>query len=309
MMRLITLLIAASCTLALCAENWPPASGKLRVIIDADAANEIDDQYALALALGRPDRLQIEGLVAAHYGDHGGRKGIDKSFEEIQRVLSKAGLTGKIPVKRGVDPIAYKDRPDSSDGIEFIIERAKSATPEDPIWLIMLGPATDGVVALLREPQIADRMIVLWHSRSAWPNQCLNFNAINDTKAARLLFDVKCRLVLFDTGTNLTIPPEESERRFAPLGPLGAYLQEIRHRSPHFISPKKGIFDLGDIAALLDTNCIKFEKVAAPRVEVSMRYNFDKKGPEIVRIHDVDKDTSFNLLEDALRRLQTQTSP
>ena len=34
------------------AAPWPPPSGGLRVIIDADTANEIDDQYALALALG-----------------------------------------------------------------------------------------------------------------------------------------------------------------------------------------------------------------------------------------------------------------
>ncbi len=39
----------------------------LRVVIDTDTANEIDDQFALTWALLSPDRLQIEALYAAPY--------------------------------------------------------------------------------------------------------------------------------------------------------------------------------------------------------------------------------------------------
>jgi hypothetical protein len=285
------------------AAPWPPPAGRLRVIIDTDAANEIDDQYALALVLGNPDRFAVEGIVAAHFGDAGGHGGIDKSVEETHRVLDKAGLAGRVPVKRGADPIEYLDRPGTSEGVDFIIEAARTATPEQPLWLVMLGPATDGALALLREPKIADRVIMFWHGRSAWPNECLNFNAVNDPKAARLMFSLKCRLVLFDTGTFLTIPPEESEKRFGPLGPLGSYLHEIRGRRPEFRSPKKGVFDLGDIAALVDPACVKFERVEAPTVRQNMRYDFGNPRGPIVRVHDVDRDRSFDLLEEALRRL------
>jgi len=45
---------------------------------------------------------------------------------------------------------------------------------------------------------------------------------------------------------------EETERRFAPLGPLGIHLHEIRRRNPNLTLPTKGMFDLGDIAALID---------------------------------------------------------
>ena len=50
----------------------PPPAGALKVVIDADVANEIDDQYAIALALGMPQGFTIEGFVAAHFGDAGG---------------------------------------------------------------------------------------------------------------------------------------------------------------------------------------------------------------------------------------------
>src|ERR1700679_3379757 len=61
------------CAAALAAERpiapWPPPPGPLRLIIDTDTGNEIDDQYALALALGSPARLHLEGIDAANFGE------------------------------------------------------------------------------------------------------------------------------------------------------------------------------------------------------------------------------------------------
>lgn len=42
-------------------------SGKMRLIIDTDTHNEIDDQFALAWALLSQDRLEIEGVLAEPY--------------------------------------------------------------------------------------------------------------------------------------------------------------------------------------------------------------------------------------------------
>jgi len=288
---------------------WPPPEGQIRVIIDADMNNEIDDQYALALALGNPDRLKIEGVIAAHYGKNGEPDGIEKSFAETGRVLERAGLAGKFPVLRGINRLRDEYATPTSDGVEFIIAQARSATPEKPLWLILLGPATDGAAALLRDPSIADRIIIFWHSRSSWPKQCGNFNAKNDRLAAQLLFSLNCRLVLFDTGENLTIPMEESARRFGSLGPLGAYLQEIRLRSPRWQSPKKGVFDLGDIAAFLDVNCVEFERTLAPLVRDDFSYDFSTPQKEIVRIHKVNRERSFVLLEESLHRIEKTAPP
>ena len=282
---------------------WPPPPGPLRVIIDTDAANEIDDLYALALALGSPQRIHLEGIVAAHFGDAGGWRGIDKSLASVEQVLAKAGMTGKIPVKRGADPIQYRDRMPWSDGVDFIIERAMQATPADPLWLVLIGPATDAVAALTKEPRIIDRMVVFWHGRTQWPLRCWNFNAYNDIKAARFIFDIQCRFVLFDTGTYLTAPMEETGRRYSPLGPLGAYLHEFRKTKPAFQSPKKGFFDLGDIAAIVDPACARWEVTAAPAVDQDLRYDFTQKRGDIVRIYHVERDRTFDLLEQSLRRL------
>jgi inosine-uridine nucleoside N-ribohydrolase len=41
-----------------------PPTGPVRLLIDTDTANEIDDQFAIAWALFRPDRLKIEAITA-----------------------------------------------------------------------------------------------------------------------------------------------------------------------------------------------------------------------------------------------------
>ena len=156
---------------------WPPPAGQLRLIVDSDTANEIDDQYALSLVLGSPDRFRLEGIIAAHFGDTGGASGIDKSYQEIQQVLEKAGMLGRFPVKRGSNPLAYRDQKIRAEGVDFIIEKAHSATPENPIWLVLIGPATDAAAALLKDPGIADRIVIFWHGRTA-PFQTIRCSAL-----------------------------------------------------------------------------------------------------------------------------------
>jgi purine nucleosidase len=282
---------------------WPIQTQRISVIIDTDAGAEIDDQYALALALGFPERLEIEGIVAAHFGDYGGPAGIERSYEEIQRVLEKAGRVGRFPVLRGSEPFTFRDRAPTSEGVRFIIEKARQATPENPLWLVMLGPATDGVAALMLEPAIADRLVLFWHGRTQWPARCWNYNVFNDIKAARLLFEQPSRLVVFDTGTHLTISHEETARRFKPLGALGAYLHAIRDRHRHFLQSGKSMFDVGDIAALINPATVRWEQTEAPTVDHDLRYNFSKKNGHITRIYHVERDLSFDLLEAALKNL------
>jgi hypothetical protein len=45
-------------------ERLAPPRGRVRVVIDTDTANEIDDQFALAWALLRPDKLDVVAVTA-----------------------------------------------------------------------------------------------------------------------------------------------------------------------------------------------------------------------------------------------------
>ena len=42
----------------------PPSGGPVRLLIDTDTANEIDDQYAVAWALLSPEKMTVEAVTA-----------------------------------------------------------------------------------------------------------------------------------------------------------------------------------------------------------------------------------------------------
>ena len=83
----------------------PSADKKIRIIIDTDAKNEVDDQWAIALALLSSDRFEIEGFVAANFDNsHGGPESIDKSFDEIMLMLELQCVWGP---KSSHDPVSF----------------------------------------------------------------------------------------------------------------------------------------------------------------------------------------------------------
>ena len=282
----------------------PPKEQKLRVIIDTDARNEIDDIWAIALAVRSPDRFQIEGFVAANYDNEnpgGGPASITTSARVIETVLDKAGLAGKIPIKHGSSPLRYQFEPSESEGVDFIIEKALASTPENPLWVIGLGASTDIASAYLKEPRIAERIIVFWHFRTEWPKRCWNFNVIGDVRAARTVFHSDLSFVLFDTGTHLTCPMEQSER-WRTYGELGKYLHDFRLENKWYQNPNKGFYDLGDIAALVEPSVATWEVVDCPEVSWDLAYQFKGTKGKILRCGAIDRDKTFALFEQRLRQ-------
>jgi inosine-uridine nucleoside N-ribohydrolase len=274
----------------------PPSDERIRVLIDTDAACEIDDLYAIALALASQDRFNIEGFVAAHYGDSGGSQGIENSVAAINTVLGKAGMAGRFPVKRGAPPFQYSAVPVESEGVDFIIERALATDEKAPLWIVSLGACTDVASAWLKRPEIARRVMIIWHGRTRyWPEKCWGFNVYNDLKAVRILFASDLPLILFDTGTYLTCPMPESEQRLKPAGDLGDYLHQFRQRRPDFQAPEKGFYDLGDVAALIEPGLVRWDVVQAPNVNWDMLYQPGQGRGRIVRIYEINRDATFEL--------------
>lgn len=285
----------------------PAKNEKIRVIIVSDATNEIDDIWAIALALLSPERFEIEGFVGSNY-DHThngiGPQSVDLSVKEIHTLMEKAGMKGKYPVYPGAHPMQYEFAPGTSKGVDFIVERALAGTPDNPLWIIGLGSATDLASAYLQEPAIKDRIVMFWHGRTeaTWPHRAHNYNVKGDMHAARMLFHAPFPLVLFDTGTHLSAGPlTESEANIKPHGDLGEYLYNYRLKNAYFQNPKKGYFDLGDIAVLIEPDLGTWEETVCPTVTPYMDYNWDKTNGKFLRCKYIDRDKTFQLLYGKLK--------
>jgi hypothetical protein len=78
---------------------FPPETKK-RVIVNTDAKNEADDQYAIVHAVLTPS-FDLHGIIPAHYGTRKSPKSLQESHDETVKLLRLMDLEGEVRVKDG----------------------------------------------------------------------------------------------------------------------------------------------------------------------------------------------------------------
>ena len=168
------------------------------MVLDTDAYNEIDDQFAIAYAIAA-EKLNLKALYAAPFDNPlstGPADGMEKSYQEILKLL---GLMGReMPVFRGSDAfMADEKTPVDSPAVHDLVQRAMQYTWENPLYVVAIGAITNIASALLVKPEIADRIVVVWlggHTLE-WPHNN-EFNLRQDVAAARVVYASGAPLVL-----------------------------------------------------------------------------------------------------------------
>ena len=184
-------------------KNLDLPKGKIDVILDTDAFNEIDDQFAISLLLKSEDRFSIKAITAAPFFNEKAQSpadGMEKSYNEILKLLSVAGkaeLNDK--VFRGSERYLENEKTFvPSDAADAIIEIAKGYSVENPLYVIGIGAITNIASALIKAPEIAEKIVVLWLGGNAvYSNDNYEFNIRQDVAAARVVMDSVCPFILF----------------------------------------------------------------------------------------------------------------
>ena len=168
------------------------------MVLDTDAYNEIDDQYAISYAIAA-EKLNLKALYAAPFDNplsSGPADGMEKSYQEIHNLLRLMGR--EMPVFRGSTAFLTDEKtPVDSPAVQDLIERAMSYTWENPLYVVAIGAITNIASALLVRPEIADRIVVVWlggHTLE-WPGNA-EFNLRQDVAAARVVYGSGAPLVL-----------------------------------------------------------------------------------------------------------------
>ena len=74
--------------------NLTTPKGKVDVVLDTDAYNEIDDQFAISYLIRYADRFLIKGICAAPFWNDKSvspADGMEKSYDEIMKLLTLLG--------------------------------------------------------------------------------------------------------------------------------------------------------------------------------------------------------------------------
>ncbi|GAB3400518.1 nucleoside hydrolase [Flindersiella endophytica] len=285
------------------------AAGQVDMVLDTDTYNEIDDQFALAYALLSPERIRLEAVYAAPFANpllSGPAEGMRLSYEEILRVLERVGRTHEGFVFEGSSSwlpghATAVDSPAADD----LITRAAARDGERPLYVVAIGAPTNVSSALLKAPEIAEKIVVVWlgGNPSYW-HPGAEYNVYQDMRASRVLLDCGVPLVhvpCVNVTEKLKTTLPEIDRHVRPYGTLGAYLAEIyeAHSDDHF-GRSKEIWDVGAIAWLVNPDWAPSVLVPSPVLNDNHAWSHDPSRHLVREIRDLDRDAIFR---DLFRKL------
>ena len=289
----------------------------LRVILDCDTANEIDDQFAIAYALGSPT-LDVRAVVSVHNMLIHGASSVARYQEEAERVVALCGRAADVPCLRGaIGPMERRDTPMPSEGLDFLI----AAANEGPLTIIATGPITDVASLLLIAPAVRENVRVIWlggfpdaATYARWRLGELNGRA--DIAAWRVLFTQPIALLQLPGWPGVAklvveYAPYTKELR-ALHRPVATYLANIcdawradRETLGYGPQTRKILWDVANVAAVINPTSVTVTPTATPALDAAGAHDIDRPGRTVDVVTDLGAAWILADLCAALQRLPT----
>ncbi|MGP4041597.1 nucleoside hydrolase [Gracilibacillus sp. D59] len=284
-----------------------PDEKKTRVIINTDAKNEVDDQFAIVHAI-LTSSFELHGIIPAHFGNQKSKTSLQDSYDETMLLLNLMKLDGKFRVENGAaNAMPDESTPIDSPGAELIIEEAMKEDSR-PLHIAFLGPLTDMASALLKEPEIAKKNIkVIWIGGRDWPSGGREYNLSNDIHAANVIFKSSLELWQIPRNVYRMMPVSYAEliEKIYSNGEIGKYLVEqvinFNNKSVSRPSEYRILGDSPAVGVLLFADCGKWIWKPAPVLGQNMNYIHSDKYRPIKVYESID---SRFILEDFFAKLR-----
>ncbi|HUZ16749.1 MAG TPA: nucleoside hydrolase [Spirochaetia bacterium] len=278
----------------------PPAE-KISIVIDTDAFNEIDDQFAISYAALAPN-ISLEAAYAAPFHNKRSESpadGMERSFAEIGRLAAKlSSIEPSIafPVLKGSKSfLDGREEPVLSDASDDLVQRALGRPREEPLYVIAIGAPTNIASALLTEPEIRERIVVVWLGGQPYDwHTAWEFNLKQDLAASRILFDsgvplmhVPCKNV----AEHLRVSVPELAHYLHGRNAVSEYLYEIAVRmmnEEHMLS--KVIWDAVPVAWMRQRGLVQSYLAPSPILTDQLTWSFDPRRHSVRVAYDIDRD-------------------
>jgi len=223
---------------------------KVKVIIDSDTANEIDDAFALAYAGVCKDIFDIRAVTIAPFSVDYKRinikDGLVESKLEANRILRLAGFRNPNMVFKGAEDF-FSYNGVTNEAVEKIITEAK----KNPITIICLGVLTNVALALKFAPEISQNLHIVWlGTRHLFYDKFDDTNYRHDKLAFEAVVKSNVRLTIIPSYIGKFIQTSENNmNKSVAVNDLGKYLLKIMKNSA-FSKPNMGVRTIYDIAPI-----------------------------------------------------------
>ena len=284
------------------------------VVLDCDTANEVDDQFAIAHALGSPEGiLDVRGVVSVHNTTAHGPGSRDMYQEEAEKVVGLSG--GGVPCIPGAErPMEHREDMVPSTGLEFLVEEARRG----PLTVISTGPATDVASLLLAAPEVVESLRVVWlggfgDEATYRRYKSVELNGRADIAAWRALLEGTVELLQvpgWPGPAKIVVDGASYAAKLRGLGRAAAsYLADIlelwvkEYGSPVDPTGEKILWDVSCIAAVVDPEAVQTHSLAVPTLDAAGAHDFVARGRTVEALVDLDAERVLAGLGEALLRL------
>ncbi len=288
---------------------------KIRVLLDTDANNELDDQHAIAYLLLNRNVFDVEGITVNRTRYGGDVSEHAKEAERIVRlcdrhpeILVHKGANGSFEEIRG--QLAEADF-DGVEAVNLIIERAH-ADDERVLVLLPVGKLTNIALALEKDPSIIPNVKVVWLG-SNYPDPG-EYNQENDEPALNYILDTnvdfEIALVRYGTPTGtdaVRVTLGEIRRTMPGKGPrvtepivgrhggefftFGDYSVDLfEHIGLENETASRALFDMAAVAIVKDPSWASRQTIPAPTLVDGTWVERPENAREITLWEDFDRD-------------------
>lgn len=237
-----------------------------KVIIDTDLGDDVDDAVAIALAVLSPE-IEVAGITTV-FKDTKARAEMVKDLLEFYQMSKIPVYTGQglplIERPKMEKPIQYSilrneyEPEQSLDAVDFMI---KTATENDNVCIVAMGPLTNLGLAFLKAPEIMKRVEIIGMG-GAFLNSYPEWNIICDPEAARIVTDFAENLTMLglDVTKHTKLTTQEMEVVKNSVNPAVQYL----YKGMEIFMDKTGfpitLHDALLIACLIDRETVTLKK-------------------------------------------------
>lgn len=293
-------------------KNLSVPKGKVDVALDTDTYNEIDDQFALAYLLSSKEKLNTKAIYAAPFFNarsNGPEEGMEKSYAEIKNILSL--MKENVEVFKGSKSyLPDENTPVESEAADDLIKRAKSYSAEKPLYVVAIGAITNIASALIKAPEIAENIVIVWlggHARHFHDTN--EFNMKQDIAAARVIMKSGApfvQLPCMGVVSGFTVSKPELEYWFKGKNELADYLAKSTVEEAEIYAAVKTwtrcIWDVTAVAWLLNDDdrfmLSRIEKTSLPTYDY--HYTADPDGEPMRYVYHINRDV---LLADLVKKI------
>lgn len=285
---------------------------KIDVVLDTDAYNEIDDQFAIAYLLRSADKLDTKAIYAAPFLNvkvESAKEGMEKSYDEILHILDLMGESREV-YKGSETFLCDECTPVISDAARDLAKRAESYSPDNPLYVIAIGAITNIASAILLNPNVAKNTVLVWLGGHALHfHNTREFNMRQDIAGVRTVMKSRIPFIHVPGGgvvDTFRISGPELEYWLMGKSPLATYLaQNTVNEAESYAKGKpwtRVIWDVVAVAYLLNEGdrFMLSRKIKAHLPTYDYMYEKEESDIDIQYVYSVKRDA---LMEDLIEKI------